>query len=126
MNVDGQAERIIIEQVSDDRNFATMYTPESTKATVFTMDSSNSHPAQVSSRYDPTRTNTVSTAALLGFRPLRLTFQWLVLSEFVCPNSPLWCASSQLPVDLINKDRCGIVQPTRVSIMLSARDEWSQ
>ena len=31
--------------VSDDRNFTTMYTPESTKAKVFTMYSSNSHPA---------------------------------------------------------------------------------
>ena len=57
-----ETERIIVEQVksslpsvSDDRNFATMYTPESTKATSFTMYSSNSHPSQVSSRYDPTR-----------------------------------------------------------------------
>ena len=47
--------RTFVEQVSDDHNFATIDTPESTKATVFTMYSSNSHPAQVSLRYDPIR-----------------------------------------------------------------------
>ena len=34
-------------------------------------------------------TNPVSTAASLGFRPFGLTFQWLVISKFVYPNSPL-------------------------------------
>ena len=53
-------------------------------------------------------TNSVSTAASLGFRPFKLTFQWLVISKFVYPNSPLVArvidtTSGQLPVDLIIK-----------------------
>ena len=53
-------------------------------------------------------TNSVFTVASLGFSPFGLTFQWLVLSKIVYPNSPLVArvidtTSGQLPVDWIIK-----------------------